>query len=116
MPVERELVPELLLEHVPDHPFRLRAEDVERIRVDGCIRAPLQCEQADLRVFAVRDNELVLECDGSERLARKACVRTLVLGSQRLAPPQEGVASESDDDARQLPSVATMTALIVCIR
>ena len=77
----------------------------------------LQREQADLRAVAVRDHEVVLERDRGERLARGPRVGPLVLGGQRLAAPQERVAPECDDDAHaQLASVATMTALIVCIR
>src|SRR5262249_32471214 len=64
-----------------------------------------------------RDHELVLERERREGLARHVRVRPLVLGGQRLTAPKERIAAERDDDAhRQLPIVATMTALIVCRR
>ena len=59
----------------------------------------------------------MLERDGRERLAGRPRVRALVLRRQRLAAPEQRVAAERDDDAHHaLPSVATITALIVCMR
>src|SRR4051794_24252219 len=117
MPLEGQRIAELLLEHVADHPLRLGDENVERIGVDGRVGRALQREQADLRAVAVGDDQLVVGRHRGERLARRAGVLTLVLGGQRLPAPQQRVASEGDDDAHaQLPSVATMTALIVCMR
>ena len=117
MTLERELVAELLLDDVADHPLRLRTEDVEGVGVDRLVRRSLERKQADLRSVAVGDHELMLERDGRKCLARGARVLTLVLGGESLAPTQQRVASECDDDAhRQCPNVATMTALIVCIR
>ena len=54
MALERQLVAELLLEHVADHPLGLRAQDVERIGVDRCVGRALERQQADLRAVAVR--------------------------------------------------------------
>jgi hypothetical protein len=39
-PLGRQDVAELLLDHVADHPLGLRAEDVERIRLDGLVCRP----------------------------------------------------------------------------
>jgi hypothetical protein len=63
VPLERKLVPELLLDDVADHPFRLRAEHVKWVGADLRVGRPLQREQADLRPVSVRDHELVLERD-----------------------------------------------------
>jgi hypothetical protein len=77
----------------------------------------LQRKQADLRAVAVRDDKLVFECERRNCLARRPRVRALVLGRQSLPAAEQGVASECDDDAHpQRPSVATMTALMVCMR
>jgi hypothetical protein len=65
VPLERKLVSELLLDDVADHPFRLCAEHVQRIGVDRRVCGSLKREQPDLRPVAVRDDELVLDCDGS---------------------------------------------------
>jgi hypothetical protein len=59
----------------------------------------------------------VLERDRRQGLAGRPRVCALVLRRERLPASQQRVASERDDDAHsQLPSVATMTALIVRIR
>ena len=93
------------------------AEQVEWVRVDLGVGGALQRQEADLWAVAVRDDELVLKRDRGERLARHARVDALVLRRQRLAAPKQRVAAERDDDAHpQLPIVATMTALIVCMR
>ena len=115
--LERKQVSELLLDQVADHALGLGAEQVERVRLDLLVGRALEGEQADLRPVAVRDHELVLERERGERLAGSPRVRALVLGRERLASPEQRVPAECDDDAhRQLPSVATMTALIVCSR
>jgi hypothetical protein len=97
--LERQLVPELLLDQVADHPLRLGSEQVERVRVDLGVGGALQREEPDLRPVAVGDDELVVERKGRERLARDARVRALVLRRQRLAAPEQRVAAERDDDA-----------------
>jgi len=51
--LERELVAELLLDDVADHPLGLRIEDVKGIRLDFRVRRALECEQADLWAIAV---------------------------------------------------------------
>jgi hypothetical protein len=64
----------------------------------------------------VGDDQLVLERDGRERPACSSCVGALVLRGERLAPPQQRVASEGDEDAHgQLPRVAARTALLMRI-
>ena len=120
----REQVADLLLDEVADHALGLGAEHVERIGLDVLVGGALQREQADLRAVAVRDDELVVAGDPRESARGDPDVRALVAGGHRLAPLEQGVAAESDDDAhrtglppsRQAPSVATMIALMVCIR
>ena len=69
---------------------------VVEVRVGGA----LQREQPDLRAVAVRDDELVL---GGERGQRRAPPRrrwrSWTCGVRPLAPLQQGVAAEGDDDA-----------------
>ncbi len=109
---------------IADHPLGLGPEDVERVRLDVLVGGALQCEQADLRPVAVRDDELVVAGDPGEGARGDPDVRALVAGGHWLTPLQEGVTTESDDDAHgtgpqplcQVPSVATMIALMVCIR
>jgi hypothetical protein len=100
----RQLVAELLLYQVADHPLGLRAQQVERVRVDLGVGRALQREQADLWPVPVRDDELVLEGDRRQGLARHAGVRTLVLRRRRLAAPEERVPPESNDDSHQCPT------------
>ena len=61
----------------------------------------------------------VLLGEGRERRAATCTLRRLRVRRHRLAPLQEGVATEGDEDPHrspQLPSVATSSALIVCRR
>ena len=97
--VLRQLVAQLLLEHVADHPLRLGVQDVERIGLDLLVGRSLERQQPDLRSVAVRDHELVLERDRRQRLAGDARVRALVLGGQGLPALEQRVAAERDDDA-----------------
>ena len=121
--VRRHHVAELLLEDVADHALGLRAEDVERVRLDLRVRRRLQRQQADLRAVAVGEHQLVLLRDGGQRRRGGADVDALVLGGHRLAALEQRVAAQRHHHAhrcprpgRQSPSVATMTALIVCSR
>ena len=92
-------VAELLLEDVADHPLGLRAEDVERVRVDVGVRRRLEGEQPDLGSVAVGEHELVRLGDGRQGRRRAADVHPLVLRRHRLAPLQQGVAAERHHDA-----------------
>ena len=94
-----QLVAELLLDDVADHPVRLGAEDVERIDGHVRVRGALEGEETDLRAVPVRDDELVLERERRESLAGRPCVRPLVLRRERLTAAQERIATECDDDA-----------------
>src|SRR5262245_17224145 len=59
----------------------------------------------------------MLERHRSYCFAGNACVGPLILRRQRLPPPEQCIPPQGDDGAHhQPPSVATMTALIVCIR
>ena len=57
---EGEQVPELLLDHVADHPLGLGAEHVEREVLVGLVGRVLEREQPHLRAVAVGDHELVV--------------------------------------------------------
>jgi hypothetical protein len=50
MPLEGKLVPQLLLEHVADHPLGLGAEHVERIGIHGGVRRALERSNPARRV------------------------------------------------------------------
>ena len=96
--LERQLVPELLLEDVADHPVGLGPEQVQRVWLDLGVGRALQREQPDLGPVPVRDHELVLERERRERLARGASVDALVLGRQRLPAAEQRVPTKCDDD------------------
>ena len=51
--VQWQLVPELLLDEVADHPLGLGAEQVERVRLDLGVGRALQRQQTDLRPVPV---------------------------------------------------------------
>ena len=99
--LEREEVPHLLLDDVADHPLGLRAEDVERVRLDARVGRLLEGEEPHLRAVAVRDDDLVVVGDRRERLAGPLHVGPLVLGRHRLSALQEGVPAQGDDDAHR---------------
>ncbi len=81
------------------------------------VRRSLQRQQTDLRAVAVGDHELVLVGDRREGRTRSCDVRPLIHRRHWLPALQQRVSTQSDHDARrQLPSVATSTALIVCSR
>ena len=96
--LERQQVAELLLDHVADHAFGLRAEHVERIGLDLLVRGALQREQPDLRAVAVADDELMLGGHRRERVGGDPHVGALVFGGHRFAAPQERVAAQRGDD------------------
>ncbi len=65
----------------------------------------------------MRDHQLVRAGDRGKRHRGHAHVLALVLGSHRLAAAQQRVATQGDDDPHvALPIVATITALMVCMR
>src|SRR3954451_19424129 len=65
----------------------------------------------------MRDHEIVLTSERGQRATGDSRVGPLILGRERLSALQQRVPAQCDDDAHaQLPRVATMTALIVCIR
>ena len=101
--LERQLVPELLLDQVADHALGLGPEQVERVRLDLRVGRALQREQPDLRPVPVRDHELVLERERRERLAGGARVLALVLGRQRLPTAEQRVPAECRDDPHLSP-------------
>ena len=103
-------VADLLLDEVADHALGLGAEDVERIGLDVLVGRALQGEQADLRTVAVGDDELVLARDPGEGLGRDPDVGPLMPGGHRLAPLQQGVAAEGDDDTHRSDLAAAATS------
>src|SRR3712207_8662099 len=90
----RSVGTEVLLEEVPDHPLGLGVEDVEGVRGRRGATFVLECEQADLRAVAVGHDEPVVSGHLRQRLGGELGVRRLDVGVERLAPPQEGVATE----------------------
>jgi len=95
-----ELVQERLVEEIADHPLRLGAEDVQRIRPHVLVRLGLERQEPDLRPVAVRDDEAVRVVERRDRLRRGADVDLLVGGLRRLTAAQEGVPAECDDRER----------------
>ena len=92
--LEGEDVAELLLDHVSDHAFGLSAEDVEGIGLDQIVSLPLEGEEPHLGSVAVRDDELMVAGEGSERLGRDADIPPLVLGGHGLTTPQQRIAAQ----------------------
>ena len=98
--LEGQQVAQLLFDDVADHALGLRAQHVERIRVDGVVGRGLQRQQPDLRPVAVRDDELVAGGDRRDPFGRRPDVGPLVLRRHRFAAPQQRIAAEGDDDLR----------------
>jgi hypothetical protein len=101
--LRREEVSQLLLDQVPDHPLRLRPEDVERIRLDVLVGGCLEGEQPDLRTVAVGQHHLVVLGHWSDRPGRGPDVVALHVDGHRFTALEQGVATESDEDAHRLP-------------
>jgi len=77
--IEGELVAELLLDDVSDHPFGLGAQDVQRRGLRGLgVGHRLEGEEADLRPVAVGDDQL--GPTGQRRWGRSAATRTSEAG------------------------------------
>jgi hypothetical protein len=93
-----EEIAQLLLDQIADHPVGLRPEQVERVGRHTRQSRRLQRKQPDLGAVAVGDDELVIAGQRSEGEGGGVDVRALVLGRRRLAPTQQGIAAEGDDD------------------
>jgi hypothetical protein len=113
-----ERVADLLFEQVADQAIGLGAEHVQRVRRHVGVGLGLQGQQADLRAVAVNDDQLVFHRHCGQTPCGDAHVVQLVLRSGDLLAAQQRVAADGDDDAHLAvhPSVATSTALIVCMR
>ena len=96
-----ELVGELLLEEVPDHPLGLGAQHVERLGLLAGGRIRLKGQQPDLRTVPVRDDDLMLAGELGDRAHRDRDIAPLRGGVGALAPAQQGVASECRDQAHE---------------
>ena len=84
---------------VADHPLRLRAEDVERVRRrEVRVRGTLQRQHTDLGAVAVGDDELVLRRERCQRLDGASYVRFLHLGIGPLPALEQRVPAEGDHD------------------
>jgi hypothetical protein len=57
----------------------------------------------------MRDYQLMLERERRQRRRRDFYVRSLILGTQRLAAMQQRITAQSDDNTHQFPNVAIMT-------
>ena len=108
--LERQQVPQLLLDQVADHPLGLGAEDVERVAGHVVVRGRLQREQADLRAVAVGDDELVLDRDRGQRPAGGRDVGPLPLDGHRLASALQGVAAQCHHDPHVRSSASARCA------
>jgi hypothetical protein len=80
-----QLVDELLLKQIADHPLALGSEQVERVRGHVRIGLALERQQADLQAVAVGDHELVLAREHRDRLDCRAHGVPLGRGICRLA-------------------------------
>lgn len=106
-----------MLDHIPDHPLTLRTQDVEGVGAHVFKRSRLQCQVTYLEAVSVRDDKLVGVRDGCQRLGRNSHVLALYRRCGWFTPAQQSIPSERHDDAHpQPPSVATITALMVCTR
>ena len=94
-----ERVDQLLIEQVTDHALRLGAQYVERIRGDRLVGVALQRQQTHLRPVAMGHDHLVVGREIGDRSDRGRDVAALRVGVGGLAPPQQGIASERDNDA-----------------
>ena len=119
--LEGHEVPELLLDEVVDHALSLGPEDVEGIAgVTVGVARGLEREEADLRSVAVRDDELVGGRDRGEGPAGHFDALALTGDGQRCPVLEQGVSAKGNDHTRRAhqppANVATMIALIVCMR
>ena len=94
----RQKVSELLFDDVADHRLGLRAEHIQGVRGDFVVRRGLQRQQPHLRPVTVRDHELVPRCDSSDCRGGHANVVPLIFSRHGLAPAQNRVATQCDDD------------------
>ena len=94
-----EVVAELLFEEVADHAFGLRVEDVEGVGGHRLVGGVLQGEEPDLGAVAVGEHDLVVPGYRGNGLSRDLDVGSLYGGVHELTPPEQGVATEGDDDA-----------------
>ena len=106
---QRQEVAELLLDEVADHPLRLGAEDVERVRLDLGVGSRLERQEPDLGAVAVRDDELVIAGDAGEALSRDADVGPLGVCRHRFAALEQRVAPEGHHDLHDAPPLALVS-------
>ena len=96
--LDRQQIAQLLLDHVADHAFGLRAQHVQRIGLDLLVSGALQRQQTHLRPVAVADHEVMLQRHRRQGLCGDPHVAALVLGRQWLAASQQRVAAQGGDD------------------
>jgi len=106
-----------LLEPVADEPLRLGDQGVEGIGAgQRVVVTALEGQQADLRAVAVGDDDVV--GGGRRRQGRRRLGDVLELhgGVRRLASPEQGVATEGDQDAhRDPPGAVGMTRVFTIV-
>jgi hypothetical protein len=88
---------ELHLEYVADLTLGFGVEDVERIGRGTFVGVAHQCEQANLRAVAVRDDQPVAQRGSAENPRRIARRVRLAGGLERLATAKQRVASQRHD-------------------
>ena len=106
-----------MLDHVPDHPLALRTQDVEGVGAHVFKRSSLQCQVTYLGPFpCVMTSWWASATGASASAATRTFLRcTAAVGGSPLR--KQSIPSECHDDAHaQPPSVATITALMVCTR
>ena len=109
---------ERLEEPVADHALGLGPQDVEGVGVgERGVLGALQGQQPDLGAVAVGDDQIVIAGQRGQGVGRGGDVVLLDLGVGGLAPLEQGVAAQGDDDPHvSSTEVATMAALMVCSR
>ena len=93
-----EQVPELLLDHIPDHPLGLGAEYVQRIGLDLRKTGRLEREKTDLGAVPMREDELVSDGNRGQRPCGGPYILSLHLGGQRLSTLEEGITPQRNHD------------------
>jgi hypothetical protein len=97
--LSREMVSQFLLNHVADHTLGLGIQHVQGIGFDCRIAGSLESKQADLRPVPVRENELMIGCQGCQCPGCCTDILPLYICRHRLPPFQQGVSTQGDDNS-----------------
>ena len=105
--VRRQQLRQLLLDQIADHALGLGAEHIQRPRFAHRRLHGLQRQQADLRAVAMRDHQGVPADEGRQCHCGVVHMRALLHHGRELAPLQQGVATQGDDEPHRLNSRAS---------